>query len=196
MIWAVALLLFAAPFWESRAPEKWSNDELRALLSDSPWAQMLSAPGSSVAPPVEVYLATAGPMEKAERERDRRAALVHPVAQDDPLVADYRGWVEENRGKQIVLAVAVSNSDILADDQEVRRMENECVMRVGKKKFKMTGHFPPSPGDRFLRLAFPREAQVTDKSVIFELYLPGVPMPFREAEFRVKDMLVNGKLEM
>jgi hypothetical protein len=60
----------------------------------------------------------------------------------------------------------------------------------------MTGHFPPTAGDRFLRLAFPREVQATDKTVVFDLYLPGVPNPYREAEFQVKDMLVNGKLEM
>jgi len=69
-------------------------------------------------------------------------------------------------------------------------------MRIGKKKFKMTGHFPPSPRDPYLRLAFPREAQATDKSVVFDLYLPGVPIPYREVEFKVKDLLVNGKLEM
>ena len=195
MIWALVLLLFAAPFWESKAPEHWSDAEVQALLTDSPWAQMALAAGSSVAPPVQVYLATAGPMDRAEQERARRAALVHPPV-DDPLVADYRGWLQENRAKQIVLAIAVTRNDVLADEQEIQHMENECIMRVGKKKYKMTGHFPPSPGDRYLRLAFPRVAQVTDKSVVFDLYLPGVPIPYREAEFKVKDMLVDGKLEM
>lgn len=195
MIWAVALLLFATPFWESKAPEHWSDAELQALLTDSPWAQMALAPGSSAAPPVQVYLATAGPLDKAEKERERRAAKGRPTV-DDPLVADYREWLQENRSKQIVLAIAVSRSDLLADEQEIQHMENECVMRIGKKKFKMTGHFPPSPGDRYLRLAFPREVQGTDKSVVFDLYLPGVPIPYREAEFKVKDMLVEGKLEM
>jgi hypothetical protein len=148
-----------------------------------------------VAVPVQVYLATAGPMEKAERERARREALKKP-APDDPLFEDYRGWVEENRAKQIVLAVAVTKNDVLADEAEIRRMEDECVMHVGKKKYKMTGHFPPSLGDRYLRLAFPREVQATDKSVIFDLYLPGVPIPYREVEFKVKDMVSDGKLEM
>lgn len=194
MIWAALLVLFAAPFWQSKAPEHWSDEELGALLTDSPWAQLAVAPGSSVAVPVQVYLATAAPEEKAERERERRETKGHPV--DDPLVADYRGWVEENHAKQIVLAVGVTKTDVLADEQEIQRMENECVMRVGKRKFKMTGHFPPSPEDRLLRLAFPREVQPNDKSVVFELYLPGVPIPYREVEFKVKDMLVNGKLEM
>ena len=37
-----------------------------------------------------------------ERERERRDALKHPPV-EDPLFADYRGWLEENRAKQIVL---------------------------------------------------------------------------------------------
>ena len=187
--------MFAAPFWESKAPDDWSDAELQALLTDSPWAQMAMAPGSSVAPPVQVYLATAGPTEQAEKEVERRLTKTHPPV-DDPLVADYRGWLQENHAKQIVLAIAVTRNDVLADEHEIQQMESECVMRVGKKKFKMTGHFPPSPGDRYLRLAFPREVQATDKSVVFDLYLPGVPIPYREAEFKVKDMLVAGKLEM
>jgi hypothetical protein len=195
MKWLAGVFLFAAPFWVSKAPEHWSDDELRALLTDSPWAQLATATGSSVAVPVQIYLATAEPMDKAERERERRDALKHPPV-EDPLFADYRGWLEENRAKQIVLAIGVTKNDVLADEQEVRRMEKECIMRIGKKKFQMTGHFPPTAGDRFLRLAFPREVQATDKTVVFDLYLPGVPNPYREAEFQVKDMLVNGKLEM
>jgi len=43
---------------------------------------------------------------------------------------------------------------------------------------------------------FPRVAQPTDKSVIFRLYLPGLPFPDRETEFRIKDLLYHGKLAM
>jgi len=75
-------------------------------------------------------------------------------------------------------------------------MEEESVMRVGRKKFKMTGHFPPSPSDPYLRMAFPRQVTVNDKAVSFELYLPGVAIPFRAIEFTLKDMLVRGKLEL
>jgi hypothetical protein len=60
----------------------------------------------------------------------------------------------------------------------------------------MTGHFPPSAGDPYLRIAFPREVTANDKSVNFELYVPGVGIPFRSVEFRVKDMTVKGKLEI
>ena len=69
-------------------------------------------------------------------------------------------------------------------------------MRIGRKKYKMTGHFPPSAGDPYLRLAFPRVATAADKSVTFDLYVPGVSMGARSAEFSIKDMIVKGKLEM
>ena len=49
------------------------------------------------------------------------------------------------------------DNNAFSDNRETRQMEQECVMRVGRKKLKMTGHFPPSPGDPYLRLAFPRE---------------------------------------
>jgi hypothetical protein len=32
--------------------------------------------------------------------------------------------------------------------------------------------------------------------VTFDLYLPGVSAPFRSAEFKLKDMLAGGKLEL
>jgi hypothetical protein len=69
-------------------------------------------------------------------------------------------------------------------------------MVIGRKSFKMIGHFPPSEMDPVLRLIFPREAEATDKTVVFRLYLPGMPFPNREVEFRVKDLLYHEKLAM
>jgi hypothetical protein len=60
----------------------------------------------------------------------------------------------------------------------------------------LTGSFPPSESDPFLRLAFPRQVELSDKTLTFDLYLPGVPAPFRSAEFSLKDMVVAGKLEL
>ena len=69
-------------------------------------------------------------------------------------------------------------------------------MRVGKKRVRMVGHFPPTPSDRVLRLIFPRVVTSADRTVTFELYLPGIPQPARMVEFRVKDLMYRGKLEM
>jgi hypothetical protein len=46
-----------------------------------------------------------------------------------------------------------------------------------------------------LRLVYPRVVTERDKSVVFELYLPGNG-PYHEAEFRVREMRYKGKLEM
>jgi hypothetical protein len=192
------LLLMAAPFWESQPPAQWTDAQLEDLLADSPWAQIAPGPGKS-APPVSVRLATAAPIQQAEKEIVRRAELRRkpgPKAEEDSAAAEYRLWLEDNRATQIVLAIRMSTNQGLLDDREVRRMEDESVMRVGKQKIKMSGHFPPTAADPFLRLAFPRQVQLSDKTLAFDLYLPGVSAPFRTVEFKLKDMLVGGKLEM
>jgi hypothetical protein len=70
------------------------------------------------------------------------------------------------------------------------------VMVIGRKTYHFTGHFPPTPSDPVLRLIFDREVKETDKAVGFRLYLPGLNFPEREVEFRVKDLMFQGKLEM
>lgn len=196
MKWLAVALFLAAPFWETKAPADWSEQELITLLTDSPWAQMAAAPDGGKAAPVQVYLATAAPMEQAELERDRRYKRKHPNAPPDDMTLEYRAWLKENRATSIVLAVAIPN--IFADDaaQDSQRMQQECIMEIGRKKIKMTGDFPPTASDPYLRLAFPRAVTEKDKRVTFELYLPGVPLPYRTVEFNVRDMILNGKLEM
>ncbi|HUA82902.1 MAG TPA: hypothetical protein VMB85_03520 [Bryobacteraceae bacterium] len=197
---AVALvtmaLLGAAPFWETKAPADWTEDELITLFTNSPWAQMVEAPAGSPAPPVQVYLATAGPMQQGEAERDRRYRRKRPHEQTDEMTLEYRAWLRENGAQSIVLAIAIPKGQDALAEQDSQRMEDECVMHVGRRKFKMTGHFPPTGSDPYLRLAFPRQVKESDKSVSFDLYLPGVPIPYRSVEFRVKDMIMNGKLEI
>jgi hypothetical protein len=192
------LSLMAAPFWESHPPAQWSDAEIETFLSDSPWAQVAPGPGNASVP-VVVRLATAGPIQDAEKEQVRRASLRRksgPAAVEDPGAVEYRLWLEDNRATQIVIAIRMSTNQGLLDEREIRRMEDESVMRVGKRKIKMTGHFPPSAGDPYLRMAFPREVQASDKTLAFELYLPGVSAPFRAVEFKLKDMIVRGKLEL
>ena len=194
------LLLFfvAAPFWETKAARDWGDDELLKMMTDSPWAQMAPGPATN-ASPMQVMLATAEPIVQAEAERERRYRLRHPKPGDEPgdlLVQEYRDWLKENRATQIVLAIGVGQSDAFSSGEESKRMEEECTMQIGRKKYKMTGHFPPSAGDPYLRLAFPRVATEKDKAVIFDLYVPGISLGARSAEFKVKDMMLKGKLEM
>jgi hypothetical protein len=182
-LWAA---LLAAPFWEAKSPPDWTEAELRVILTDSPWAQSLEK-GGAVG-----YLATARPMQDAEREltRRRRAKSAPPA---DP---EYEDFLAQDQGKHIVLAVALSNPAALADAREARRMQEESILKVGKKKYKMTGHFPPTPDDPCLRLIYPREIGTNDRSLVFELYLPGVSGTFKTLEFRMKELLYHGQPEM
>ena len=173
------LALMAAPFWESKAPHDWSETELNQILSDSPWAQTIDG--------ATMFLATALPLREAEQERARRRLLADP---------DFNDFLKEDGGKHIVLAIAIPNLNSLADAREAKRMEEESVLKVGKKKYKMTGHFPPTPSDPYLRMVFPRQAGPNDKSLVFELYIPGAELTYRLVEFRLKELMYRGKVEM
>ena len=194
----LSLFLFADPYWVSKPPPEWTDAQLTALLTNSPWAQAVPGPGTS-SPPVEVFLTTAGPMQLAEKERQRRVQARRkpgPLPAESPAVTEYRLWLEDNHATQIVVAIPIQNNKGFLDEREVQRMEDQCLIRAGKKKIKITGSFPPSEADPYLRLAFPRQVDLSDKTLYIDLYLPGVPSPYRTAEFTLKDMVVAGKLEL
>ena len=189
------LLFFADPYWIGKPPAEWSDAQLTALLTNSPWAQSVEGPGAN-APPVEVYLATAAPIQLAEKEALRRVQVRRKPGTPLPANAEYDLWMADNRANQIVVAVRIQNNRGFLDEQEVRKMESQTQIRAGKKKLKLTGSFPPSESDPYLRLAFPREVELSDKTMYVDLYLPGVPAPFRTAEFKLKDLVSGGKLEL
>jgi hypothetical protein len=193
------LLMFVASFWETKAPADWSDDELLRIFTESPWGQMVNATNVKDTPgtPVQIYLASAGPMLEAEKERRRRyVRKANAPVEETPMEAEYRIWMEDNHATQIVVAIRINRSKDFDDASQTKRMENDSFMQVGRKKFKMTGNFPPTQHDTYLRLAFPREVQASDKRVTFELYLPGVSPPYRTVQFEVKDLMVKGKLEL
>jgi hypothetical protein len=183
----LAVLFFLGPpFWETKSPERWTDREIEAVRHDSPWAQEVGP-----APKVLVYLATAGPIEDAEKTA--RLRTKNPLSEPDP---DYLDYLRENRDKHFVLGVPAVTRGALAAPGEEQLMEEQTQMVIGRKTYKIIGHFPPTETDPVLRLVFPREAELTDKSVIFHLYLPGVPFPNRDIEFGIKDLMYHGKLAM
>ena len=179
------LLFLAQPFWEAKPPEKWSEQEIQTLLHDSPWAV-------TVGPTVDIliYLATAAPIEEAEAEARVRSR--NPLPEPDP---DYLDYLREHREKQLVLAIPYPDPKPWLPAEE-HKMEEQSVMVVGRRTHKMVGHFPPTQADPVLRLVFPRDGEASDKSILFRLYLPGVQFPERQADFRIKDLMYHGKLEM
>src|ERR1700676_683539 len=209
MLWlVVALLFFADPFWQAKPPMEWTDVELSQILADSPWAQMATQPGKAQVGKnagqgqlVQVYLVTAAPIAKAVAERGRRIELRRPgtakALADDPLSEERSAWLADNREGHVIVAARVGDNNAFSRGQETRRMEQDTAMDLGRLRVKMSAYFPPPPTDPHLYLAFPRQPVTdSDKIVTFELYLPGVPGPYRTVTFKVKDMLVDGKVEM
>jgi len=183
------LLFLAQPFWEAKPPEAWSDAQIQTILHESPWAQQ-----TAQAPLVTVYLATAAPIEHAEAElRLRLKRNPRALPEPDP---DYVEFLSTHREENLVLAITYPTLSGLGDARESKRMEEESVMVIGKKSYQIVGHFPPTPSDPVLRLVFPRVVKSSDKSVIFRLYLGGLKFPEREVEFRVKELVYQGKLEL
>ena len=191
MLHALLPLLFflAQPFWEAKPPEKWSDADIAVMRRNSPWAQL-----SGTSPQVVIYLATAAPIEQAETElRLRLKKNPQPMPEPDP---DYLEYLRDHRDDSFVLAVTYPTLAGLGHADESKRMEEETAMWIGRKEYKILGHFPPTPSDPVLRLIFPRVVKSTDKSALFRLYLAGLNFPEREVEFRIKDLTYQGKMEM
>jgi hypothetical protein len=186
MRWVLVLFFLGGPFWEAKPPERWSDREIEAIRSDSPWAQTVGPE-----PKVLVYLATAAPIEEAEEEARLRTR--DPLRDPDP---DYLDYLRQNREQSFVLALPNVKASELAKPDEEKAMEENTHMVIGRKSYQIVGHFPPTPADPVLRLIFPRVAESADKTILFRLYVPGLPFPNREAEFRVKDLIYHGKLAM
>ena len=186
------LFFFAQPFWEARPAAQWTDAELNQMLSDSPWAQAVTPQ-----PLMTAMFATAQPVEDAlaEIERRTRANPVTGAKLAEPDI-DYIDYIKRHRDEHFVLAIPRVSVAASGQAQDEKRMQEQTVMRVGKRQYRLLGHFPPTPSDPVLRLIFARVVQPTDKSVSFDLYVPGITHPNRMVEFRVKDLMYKGKVEM
>ena len=209
MIWLILLALLSAdPFWQTKPAKEWTDAELSKFLADSPWAQMAAqsaktqgGKNTGEGASVQIYLATAGPVVKALAERDRRMELRRPgitkTLADDPLSEERAAWFADHRAEYIIVAARVGNNDAFSIEKETARMERDSVMEAGRIQVKVSATFPPTQTDPHLYLAFLREpVAASGKDLSFALYLPGVPAPYRTVTFKMKDMMVDGKLEM
>jgi hypothetical protein len=190
------ILALADAFWETKPPEQWSPGEVNRLLTQSPWGQMMGVPAQSAreasASQVQVYLASAAPAREAEKMQRRFSKR----AASDPLYEEYIAFLEEDAGKSIILSIRMNDRSGMESGAETGRMEEMSTLRAGKAKLKLSGHFPPSSSDPYLRLVFPRQIPEDAKSLVFEVYLPGIPLPHRRVQFDLKEMKFRGKLEI
>ena len=184
--------MLAAPYWEARAPRDWDDDEVTGIFNASPWtAEMKFKVAVGESPSVPCYLATARPLRMAEEEMRRRE--LGPPTEFDDGDDEYREFLKQNQGKVIVLAVLLPPGTPLVE-ADIQRIEQKSQLVIGKRKYKIEGHFPPAAADRYLRLVFPREVAKEDQELIFQLYLP-VPAPFREARFTLSELKYQGTPE-
>jgi hypothetical protein len=183
----LAALLQAAPFWETKAAKDWTSTEIEMLMTGSPWGALASPTNM-----VPIFLASARPLREAEAELFLRLERKGEVRVDED---DYHTYITQNPGKHIVVAARVSLNAQFADAREIKTMEKECFIRVGKQKVRSVGYFPPTPSDPYLRILFPRVQLAGLKAISIGLYLPGVHKPFQDVEFPIKDLIDRGKLE-
>jgi hypothetical protein len=195
-MWMFLLLLAAAPFWQEKPIAEWNDIQLAEFLNDSPWAHAATGAGKIPGPPVQTYLARGHLADRAVAERVRRVALRRKQTGEDALAEEYRLWFEDNRTAQVIVAIRAGNLLAFSEEAEIRRMQDNSAMRSGKVKVKMSGYFPPTANDPYLRMAFPREIiSPGEKFLDFDLYLPGVAGPFRTVQFVVQDLIVDGKAD-
>jgi hypothetical protein len=183
LLWQAAV---PAPFWETKEPAKWTDTEIETLMSQSPWGSSTSL-GGAIA-----FVASAKPLRDAEQEIWKRRELRGEVKADEE---DYHTYITQNPGKHIVLAVRMPLTLALSNAKEMKTMEKECFVRVGKQKVRAIGHFPPTPSDPYLRLLFPRVPIADMKMLSFGLYLPGVHKPFQDVDLPVKELVYRGQPE-
>lgn len=175
----------AGAFWNVKPASEWTAEEVRQLLTSSPWATFSKA---TMGVDLKVHIATAEPMIAAEAlERQARRYRV----ETGPSFEEYQALIKE--GHSIALAVLMPDPDAMYDAIESRSLERDSVMHAGKRTYKLVTNFPPSAGDPYLRYIFPRDVRPGDKSLMFEIYIPGVIYPERHIEFDLKDMYYRGK---
>jgi hypothetical protein len=191
---ALALLLAVTPFWEAKDCAQWSEEELELFLSDSPWARPAEAVALRGARGTasRSFLATAAPVRLAETEW-RRRRIQKALREADDSWQEWEEFLAKDSSRFIVLAIALPPA-AAQDAREMAEMENQSLLRVGKKKFKMSGYFPSGASDPFTRLIFPRVSLDSVKELVFEIYVPGDGgSNFREAVYLTKELNWRGK---
>jgi hypothetical protein len=73
-------------------------------------------------------------------------------------------------------------------------MERESILKIGNRRLKLVTYFPPSPADPVVRLVFPADIREADRTLEFQLYVPGSGAPYRTVRFNLRTMLYRGSL--
>lgn len=212
-----AACLMAANFWQKPYTE-WSDKEVTKMMTDSPWVKStsvtMSFPGGNAAPPPtgggggfgggrgggpqgQFDVGGGAPsieiLARFESALPMRQALVR---RNKPADAE-KILSEEPKSYEIVLSGALGMFVMGPPDQVSQRLKEVTTLSSGK-----TGAIKPEqiqvgqPGRTMdVLFVFPRTTPFTveDQEVEFATKLGTSSLKYK---FKLKDMVVNGKLEM
>jgi hypothetical protein len=217
---AVSICLALA---SQEAYQNWSLSQALQLLNSSPWARqetytrVISGVGSGVSGEKEIFntfyvrFISASPLRQAlVRVQQIEYGYGELAAEEKRRYDEYaRDNLLSGFGDWIVVAVSFRSNDPNEESSVRRFFERETAETLKNRAFLSTKqfsqvhiqtYFPPRDEGIGAKFVFPREldgspiVSETTESVTFELLeVPAASSRLR-ARFRVKDMLVNGKL--
>jgi hypothetical protein len=217
---AVSICLALA---SQEAYQNWSLSQALQLLNSSPWARqetytrVISGVGSGVSGEKEIFntfyvrFISASPLRQAlVRVQQIEYGYGELAAEEKRRYDEYaRDNLLSGFGDWIVVAVSFRSNDPNEESSVRRFFERETAETLKNRAFLSTKqfsqvhiqtYFPPRDEGIGAKFVFPREldgspvVSETTETVTFELLdVPAASSRLR-ARFRVKDMLVNGKL--
>lgn len=188
----------SGPLWAARrgppAFPDWSDDDIDRILTDSPWAAWLTVPIEKPPTRTEVYLVvrwkSALPVRQALALTEfGREGLQHPQAVE--------ALTREPANLQLQIAgfPALLFTD-RAPDLESQLRRTAWISIPGQSPVPPESAAVPPHGNHLMaELSFPRFASLTpaDKSIRLAATVDGARI---EREFKLKEMLYQGRLEV
>ena len=214
--------LAAADFWQAKPYTEWNDNDLRKMITNSPWAKSFSPPETAVDPGASSPLSEGG-----GRGRGGNSVVAGPAPVTNGTAPTiYARWQSALPVKEAFVRLKYGAEAATSPDakQLLEKAETnyeivlsgplKSLLRGDTDSLKLSlmqsssltskGKGPVKPSDVQLALSqdannivlhFPRTTPFTadDKDVEFETKFGDLVLKYK---FRLKDMVFNGKLEM
>jgi len=210
---ASAMCLFAADFWQSKPFADWSDKDVQRMLLNSPWSKLCviesGAQTSSTqmrhgnragAMNPEAGISSLNLIIRWESAMPVRQAMVKKKFGAEAKTSfEARSTLEAPAEFYIVSVNGVPRADLPHDTEGIKKqMLSQAMLLIkGKDPIKATDFMMRPEGDQNSEglFAFPKSAPIVedDKEVEFVARIGELSVRQR---FRLKDMLLNGKLEL
>ncbi len=206
-------------FWEEKPFTEWSEKEVRKLLFDSPWVKKWRYnvpemaiitrdrfPRSTTSDVTEII-----PKERHIREQTyyiswvsalpwKQAIVRYNQLQGNPLdVIQIERFLSAPESC-IQINITISDPELLSLNLRDKMMEMTYLQTKTGKRIPLLDYHPPTrENERVALFIFPREEDgkslitLEDKEVTFTTRLDNLTL---RCKFKLKDMVINGKLEI